>query len=744
MKWWYWLAVFCTAAAALAQQGDTKGEQQVARVPAAKIPPAPALSPEAALRTFKLQPGFRIELVAADPLVETPVAMAFDPDGHLWVVEMRGFMPNLDGLGETEPIGRISKLTDSDGDGRMDTRTVFLDGLVLPRSLAFVRDGVLVAEPPKLWFCRDTNGDGKCDEKTEVAGDYGATADPKLGLKANPEHASNGLLRALDNWIYSANHSVRYRSRAGGWERDPTPGRGQWGITQDDFGRLFFNSNEDQLRGDLVPSHYLTGKAGGQMPGLNVKIAEDQAVFPSRVTPGVNRGYRAEVLREDGRLAKFTAACGPCVYRGDQFPARFRGNAFVCEPAANLVRRNLLFEKDGVVTATNAYPNAEFLTSTDERFRPVNLSNGPDGALYVVDLYHGILEHRYFMTSYLREQIRDRGLDKSLQKGRIYRIVYKGVSRPAPPRLAGATSADLVNSLGHSNGWWRDTAQRLLVERGDSSVLPALRLLAVTGPRPVARLHALWTLEGLDSLDAPTLQAAARDEHPKLRAAALRLAESKLVEKTGDAALGPLRSQVLGMVRDTAPDVQVQFALTLGEIAPDEQSRGVLQLLQQSAVPLARQEAAFSLARLAPAQAAPTNVVQASRLGPEEQKQFEIGKSVFEATCLACHQQHGMGQEGLAPPMVGSEWIAGAPERLVRIVLHGMRGPIHVKKQTWELDMPSLGILEDDQIAAAITYVRKEWGHAFSAVPTDLVKQIRATTAARDEAWTEAELLRIR
>ena len=732
------------AATALGQQGDRQGEQQSVRVPAANIPPAPALSPEEALRTFRLQPGFRIELVAGDPLVETPVAMTFDPDGALWVVEMRGFMPNLDGLGENEPIGRITKLEDPDGDGRMDRKTVFLDGLVMPRALALVRDGVLVAEPPKLWFCRDTNGDGKCDEKTEVAGDYGATADPKLGLKANPEHASNGLLWALDNWIYSANQPVRYRPAAGAWEHEPTPGRGQWGITQDDFGRLLFNSNEDQLRGDLVPSHYLTGKAGGQMPGLNVKIAVDQSVFPIRVTPGVNRGYRADILRQDGRLAKFTAACGPCVYRGDQFPAEFRGNAFVCEPAANLIKRNLLLEKDGVITATNAYCDAEFLASTDERFRPVSLYNGPDGALYVVDTYHGILQHRHYMTSYLRQQIRDRGLDQPLQKGRIYRIVHEGASRPAPPSLKRANAAELVSSLAHSNGWWRDTAQRLLIERADASVLPALRTMARAGPHPVARLHALWTLQGLDQLDVATLQAVARDEHPKLRAAALRLAEGRLKEKNGEPNLAALRSELLGLVQDHAPDVQVQLALTLGEIAPDEESKGALESLQRSAVPLARQEAAFSLGRLAHTNPAPTTVAQAPRLSSEEQKQFDNGKLVFEATCLACHQQHGLGQDGLAPPLVGSEWVAGPPQRLVRIVLHGLRGPIQVKKQPWELDMPSLGILEDDQIAAAITYIRKEWGHAFSAVPTDLVKQIRAATVARDEAWTEAELLRIR
>ena len=229
-----------------AQRGDKPGEAQPELPSSIKIPPAPVIPPERALETLRLVPGFTLELIASEPLVVDPIQIAFDAAGRLWVLELQGYMPDVTGRGEDRPICKLVVLQDKDCDGMMETRTVFLDRLVMPRAIAPAWGGMLVAEPPNLWFCRDTDGDLKCDKKELVDPGYAAG-------KGNPEHLPNGLLWALDNWIYNAKSRARYRRIDGEWVRAQTLFRGQWGITQDDWGRLFYNTNFELLRGDFAP-----------------------------------------------------------------------------------------------------------------------------------------------------------------------------------------------------------------------------------------------------------------------------------------------------------------------------------------------------------------------------------------------------------------------------------------------------------------------------------------------------------
>lgn len=563
----------------LLQAGDQKGEPQPEVWRELEVPAAPALPPDEALKSLRVHDGFRIELVAAEPLVEDPVAMTWDADGRLYVVEMRGFMSDVDGRGEEEPVGRVVVLEDADGDGAMDKRTVYMEQLVMPRAVGLVGDAVLVAEPPNLWYCLDTDGDLVSDFRTGVA---------RYGMQGPVEHTDNGLLRGLDNWIYSAKSRQRFRWRDGALSKEETAARGQWGIAQDDVGRLYTNHNSSFLHADLVPFEYLDRHPHYRHHnvGINAQIVRDQSVHPIRVNPGVNRGYREDVLRDDGTLRTATATCGPTIYRGDAYPPEFRGNAFVPEPAGNVVCRFSL-EEDGLwLKAQHVLQEGEFVSSTDERFRPVNCYTGPDGNLYIVDLYRGILQHRIYVTTFLRKQILERGLDKPVGLGRIYRVVRDGAERTPPPRLKGASVEPLVASLAHANGWVRDTAQRLLVERADKESIPLLRELARTSDEPLARIHAVWTLEGLGALDAVSCLRAMEHVNPKVRIAGIR-AGAGLLEANSD-----LVGQLRKLARDEDVSVRVHALFALAPI-DESHDASAAALAGEGADPFVRQ-AVFS------------------------------------------------------------------------------------------------------------------------------------------------------
>lgn len=485
--------------------------------------PSPARTPAEEMASFQLEEGLQIHLVAAEPMVQEPVVITFDADGRLWVVEMRGFMPTISGEGENEPVGRISVLEDTNGDGLMDKSTIYLDSLILPRAIALVPGGALVAENQALWLTQDVNGDLKADTKILIDKDYAGSA--------LPEHSGNGLWRGMDNWYYNVKSRLRYRLADGKWQRDTTEFRGQWGISHDDEGRLFYNYNWSQLHADLVPPNYLSrNKNHTPTTGIDHGLTTNRRIYPIRPNPAVNRGYIPGTLDEQGRLLEFTAACSPYYYRGTALPKDYYGNVFVCEPSGNLIKRNVVAENGLLLTAFDPHPGKEFLASTDERFRPVNLATGPDGALYVADMYRGLVQHGAYVTPYLKEQTLLRKLDAPIHRGRIWRIVPKGWSPPYwnpayPQKLSKASSTQLVAYLFNPDGWYRDMAQRLLVERKDSSIKKKLTDFALAGNNDIGGLHALWTLEGMNMLDPELLLTLLSDQHTLVWNTALRLLE---------------------------------------------------------------------------------------------------------------------------------------------------------------------------------------------------------------------------
>ena len=538
---------------------------------------SPVLSPADALKTFFMPPGYHLELVASEPLVQDPTVIDWDLNGRLWVVEMTGFVkdlqakePNLD------PIGHVAVLEDTNHDGVMDKRTVFADNLILPRALKVLDHGVLVGEPGSLWLMRDTNGDLKADTKELITHAYGR-------LEGSVEGNANSLFWGLDNWIHTSGTDVYFRFKDQKVEVQPTLSRGEWGATQDDAGRIYRNTNESALHVDFVPTPYFMRnptllRTRGSYDSLEDENNDLNTVWPVRPNPGTNRAYQAGIDRTDGTLAKFTAVCAPMVYRGDRLPAELYGNAFVADPAGNIVSRIVLNDDGTTLRARKAYENAEFLASTDERFRPVYISNAPDGALYVVDFYRGIIQDRASTTVYLRDHIISRKLDQPTGLGRIYRVVHETTKLDGTAPFANATPAQLVEALSHPNGWRRDTAQRLLVERYAKPVAPALVKLAETAADYRTRLHALWTLDGIDSLDPATVVKALGDSSRDVRASAIRLAEKWL-----GTASHPIQAEVLKRLDDSDWSVREQLAASLGALPAGSRETAIASLLERYA-----------------------------------------------------------------------------------------------------------------------------------------------------------------
>jgi len=550
---------------------------------------APVLSPSEALRTFILPPGYRLELVASEPLIQDPILIDWDPAGRLWAVELPGYMRNIKASGEYDPIGRIVVLEDLNGDGAMDRRTVFADGLIQPRAMKILDRGVLVGELPNVWLMRDIDGDLRSDRKELVTAGYGRR-------ETNVEVNANALLWGLDNRIHMAGTGadmiLRFVDRT--FQVQKSLSRGQWGATQDDAGRVYRNHNESVLHVDLVSSPYYARnpallRTRGSHEPLQDPSGNVNEVWPAHQTPGTNRAYQHGVLRTDSTLAAFSAACAPTVYRGDRLPADLYGNVFVAEPTANVVSRLMLFDDGRTLRARKAYGQTEFLTSTDERFRPVHLSNAPDGTLYVVDMYRGVIQHHTYITEYLRDQIASRALEQPIGLGRIYRVVHERTTRDRTTLGATPASSQLVSLLSRPNGWWRDTAQRLLVERGDRSVAAALVTLAHTAPEWRTRGQALWTLDGLNAIEPLTVIRALADVSREVRLNAVRIAERWLGE-----ADHPVQRAVIALAADRDWAVRQQVAASLGALPAGLRERSLAAVLERHGLDPVMTDAALS------------------------------------------------------------------------------------------------------------------------------------------------------
>ena len=499
--------------------------------------------------------------------------MDFDESGRVFVAEMPGYP--LD----TRPTGRIRLLEDRDGDGRADRSTVFADGLVLPAGVMAYGKGVLVTAAPDVLYLADEDGDGRAERRETLLTGFAFT---------NPQHTVNTPVYGLDNWIYLAHegpaeaiiykdvfgdpghsirfpgrpetpavdvgdHGVRFRPSTG--QLEALSGSSQFGHSFDEWGHHFTLDNSNHLRHEVVGAPYLRRNPvlalGSAMHNVS-DHGSNAVVYP------ITRRPRFELLTEPG---EFTSACGLQFYLGGAFPEATSRSSFVAEPVQNLVHRDVWAEAGSTFAARRTREGVEFLASTDSWFRPVSMTVGPDGPLYLVDYYRQMIEHPEWTSSHVHDHPKQTYAGQD--RGRIWRITAAGRAQrtPALVELGKASEEDLVRALANPNAWWRRTAQRLLVDRQSRSAVAPLRRLFEENPSPLGRLHSLHTLDGLGALDDGLVGTALRDPEAGVRENAIRLAEARLGHSSA------LAATLLSLADDPSPKVRFQLLLTLGGVA---------------------------------------------------------------------------------------------------------------------------------------------------------------------------------
>jgi len=591
------------------------------------LPRVAPTEPNKALATFQIKRGFRIELVAAEPLVVDPIAMAFDEDGRLFVVEMRDYPERRN---ETPHLGRIRLLQDTDNDGRFDKSTIYVDDLPWPTAVICWNGGVFVGATPDILYCKDTNGDGVGDVRevvfTGIASDYAPYEVSKLNVQA----LLNGFTWGLDNRIHAANggDGGRVRREESAFTRawleqagvtpnselqapksldlrgrdfsfDPRTlamrgesGGGQYGLSFDSRGRKFVCSNSAHIREVMYEDRFAARNPFFTMPPAATDIAADGPAAPVyRLSP--DEPWR--VLRTRWRVTGlvpgpiegggrpsgyFTGATGVTIYRGNAFPEEFRENAFVADCGSNLIHRKRLVA-DGVgLTAQRPEDEqrAEFLASRDNWFRPVQLANAPDGTLYVADMYREVIEHPWSLPQSIKKLL---DLNSGNDRGRIYRILPDTFKQPKPPHLSTATTKELAALLEHPNGWHRDTAARLLYERHDESAAALLERLLKDSKSPLARMHALYALDGLGALTPALILKTLGDESAVVREHAVRVAE--MLSAQAGSSVQQLLKHLAKLSKDPDIRVRYQLAFSLGNFQGVAKIEALTEIIRRDA-----------------------------------------------------------------------------------------------------------------------------------------------------------------
>ncbi len=572
-----WASVLCLNMTAGAQEPNLKE----------LLPRIPHTEATDTAKTFTIQHGFTLELVASEPNVADPIDAAFDEDGKMYVVEMRDypFLPNQRPAKyverQPENWGSVRLLEDTDGDGKMDKSTVFADKLRWPQSVCCYNGGVLVLTPPSLFYLKDTNGDGVADVREEWFTGFNTD---------NVQALTNGMKWHLDHGIYFAGGRTGANLRKGDeplfvlGRRDlrldptqkaltPVSGGEQFGHSMDDWGNRFVCNNSNHLEQIVIPARYLDRNPQVSSSNVIRTIAAEGAAAPVyRKSPPepwriVRTARRAADPKYKNSLPAtelvatgfFTSATGITVYRGTAYPPEYQGNVFIGDVGGNLVHRKTLRPNGVALIGERTEQNVEFLASTDNWFRPTNFVNAPDGTLYILDMYWETIEHPASIPEDIKEHL---DLESGNNRGRVYRLVSPDMKRIQPPKLGKTSTVELVEHLKSAQGWERDTAHRLLWERQDAAVVAPLHaLLKAADTKPVTAVHALWSLSGLKALAAEDVLFGLNHADAHVREHALVLSEG--VPERRD----KLLAKLVTMTGDAELRVRWQLAFSLGEFS---------------------------------------------------------------------------------------------------------------------------------------------------------------------------------
>ncbi len=690
------------------------------------MPPVQGKSALEELKTFQLPQGYQMELVLAEPDIKEPVVTVFDGDGRMFVAEMRTYMQDIDGNGQRNATSRISMHVDTNGDGTFDKHTIFADNLMLPRMILPLGKGQIVVNETDtldLYLYTDTNGDGVSDKK-----ELWWKGGPRGG---NLEHQPSGLVWAIDNAIYTTYNSFRLRWTPDGIVKEETKANdGQWGLGQDNHGSLYYVN----AGGEKGPVSFQAPVVYGMFNPQDQFETGFKELFPA-VGARDFQGGPSRAREPEGTLSGFSSGAGIEVFRGDQLPAEMLGDVFFGEPVGRLVRRAKVTMDGGLKVLGNPYQQqkSEFLRSTDLCFRPLNMTTAPDGTLYITDMYRGIIQEANWVNpgSYLRKVVEQYRFDKVTGLGRIWRLTHDSTKRVKQPRMYSETTVQLVAHLASPNGWWRDTAQRLIVLRQDRSVVPMLEAGARVHKQYLARIHALWTLQGLNAVSPALVREKMADSHPQVRIAAIRVSESLF--RAGDASF---RADIEKLMSDPQPEVALQACMTAKYLAWPEHMKLLSETVLNSKAKGVRQIGAYLT--LTPGQ-------QIAELSDRERALMKKGEEVYSTICASCHGDTGRGVEiaglkgaMLAPPLSGSKTISGSPKGGLYVLLKGLQGEIAGKK--YEGLMIPMASNDDEWLASVLSYVRNSFGNRGTFVSPADVAQARKETAERVQPWTYAEL----